>query len=202
MTVIRHATEEDMGAIYEIAAATGDAGADARHLHPNAQIIGDIFAIPYLKISPQLCFVLVSDNCTQGYCVGTNNTQAFEEAMATEWWPQLREKYQKPDPAQKANWTRDEHWRSRIHSTAGTPADLAERYPGHLHANISMDLRGKGCGAELVAAWLQAAGQEGVSAAHVGVDPRNKGGFAFWQKQGFRRLQGIDDGGLWLGRQL
>ncbi len=204
MTEIRNATEDDFRAVYEIAAATGDAGADVRHLHPelDLDIVGDIFAIPYLKFSPRLSFVLVSDNRIQGYCVGTGNTRAFEATLTSEWWPQVREKYEAPDPRKKARWGPGEHWRSQIHSAVNTPSELAALYPGHLHANLSEDARGTGLGAELVAVWLRAARKEGVSAAHVGVDPRNTRGFAFWQKQGFARLQGFDDGAQWMGRQL
>jgi ribosomal protein S18 acetylase RimI-like enzyme len=188
----------DREALRYIAVVTGDAGEDASSLHPDPGIVGDIYAVPYVDHAPSLCFVAEQNGQVSGYCVGAPDTQKYEEWLQANWWPELRDTYPLGAPTSNA----DASMRGLVHSPTQTPERLVHRFPAHLHLATLPEIRGQGVASRLVEFWMRAATAAGVRAAHVGVDPRNERGQAFWRTQGFVAQTGYDGSTVWMGRDL
>ena len=90
--------------MYDICVRTGNAGDDARPLYRNHQLLGEIWAGPYLELQPDLAFVAEDDAVVFGYVLGAADTRAFEAACEQKWWPPLRARY--PDPPADAELDR------------------------------------------------------------------------------------------------
>ena len=71
---IRPAAERDLDALYAIALATADAGADASRLYTDPKLIGHVHMAPYVVLQPDWCFVAEDENGVAGYVVGTPDT--------------------------------------------------------------------------------------------------------------------------------
>jgi GNAT superfamily N-acetyltransferase len=199
--MIRPATEGDADAITRIALLTGAAGEDATHLLVHGNLIAEVFALPYLTLSPSIALVAEEDGQVVGYAVGTPDSQAFDAAMARDWWPKLQVRY--PTPQNPKSDLEDWYY-SRIHLAEPLPAAIIARFPAHLHLNVDPSHQGRGVGRALVSAWLGLAQAMGVGAVHIGADPKNARGIAFWQASGFRpitRELGLAEG-AWFGQDL
>ncbi len=200
MATIRLASRNDREAINRIALVTGNAGEDASDLHENPNIVGDIYAAPYLEFAPDLSFALELGGQVLGYCVGTQDTRQFEMMLEENWWPGLRKAY--PKPKEVSDWSADDQFRNHIHAPPKTPNRVAGPFPGHLHLNLLKAARGIGAGRRLVETWVRKAEGLGVPAAHVGVDARNSRATEFWSHLSFSDLPDSCASTLWMGRNL
>ncbi len=63
-------------------------------------------------------------------------------------------------------------------------ADLAQRYPAHLHVNVSSDCRGQGVGEKLVGTFLADLRETGVPGVHLVTGNRVRNN-RFYTRQGF-----------------
>ena len=88
--VIRSFGSADLGALYRIALATGDAGTDASKLYRDPKLVGHIYAAPYAVLAPELALVIEDEQGVGGYGVGALCTRAFEELLEDSWWTALR----------------------------------------------------------------------------------------------------------------
>ncbi|MEP6147681.1 MAG: GNAT family N-acetyltransferase, partial [Nisaea sp.] len=64
----------------------------------------------------------------------------------------------------------------------------------------------QGIGTRLLERWFSVAREAGAERVHVGVNPGNTGGLAFWLRAGFERIN-LPEGGdsaraVWLGRPV
>lgn len=204
MVFIRPAREDDLDAIYGICLATGDSGRDASGLYSDPQLIGQIYAAPYLLLEPHLAFVVTDQDGVGGYVVGVEDTRSWENRLERNWWPPLRRRYVDPDESCRPRWTPDQCLAHLLHHPKADPAVVCEDYPAHLHMNVLPRLQGQGAGLALLESWVTAAVARGVRAAHVGVNPANARGARFWKRAGFAELQVPGERGdaLWLGRLL
>ncbi len=204
MTQIRPATLRDQDALYDIVLKTGLSGADAAPLYDDPQMLGHIYTAPYLTLAPDLVFVAEVDGQVAGYVCGVVDTRAFEAALETRWWPTLRTRYVAPDPARREEWTEDEARADWIHHPQATPAYVAASFPAHMHMNLMPQARGTGVGRRLFDCWLTAARRQGAYSVHIGANPQNSGGIAFWAAMGFERLRAPDghqdEATCWMGR--
>lgn len=168
--------------------------------------MGHIYVGPYAEIAPDLCFVAEDDLGVAGYIVGTVDTRPFEDRLEREWWPTLRVRYPDPGAQLQPDWDADTKRAHRIHHTAVIPDAVVAEYPGHLHMNLLPRLQRQGIGTRLLERWFETALKAGAGRVHVGVNPGNAGGLAFWQRAGFERivLPEADDSGraIWLGRPV
>jgi GNAT superfamily N-acetyltransferase len=149
----------DRAATYGICLKTGDGGQDATHLHGDPQLLGHVYAGPYLAHAPRYCFVVEDGAGVGGYIVGTAGTHAFEETLAREWWPPLRGRYR--DPGKLAR-TPDERMQRLIHKPQRTPSRIAAPYPAHLHIDLLPRLQGRGLGKRLLDCWRAAVGSRRI----------------------------------------
>ena len=58
---IRRYRETDLAAVYDICVRTADAGRDARGKYQSDDLMGDLFAGPYVFLEPEVAFVLDED---------------------------------------------------------------------------------------------------------------------------------------------
>lgn len=208
MTVrIRAYREADLPALYDISLRTGDGGGDATRLYRDPEIMGHVYVGPYAVLQPDLCLVAEDEDGVAGYVVGTANTRTFEARQEREWWPALRARYPDPGAAVNLGWDADTRRAHRIHHPQGViPDSVVLEHPGHLHMNLLPRLQRRGIGSRLLEEWYPLARRAGAVRVHVGVNPGNAGGLAFWQRAGFAPidLAADEDTGraLWLGRTV
>ena len=75
---IRAFAHPDRAALYEIALLTGTPEATRLGCTLTPACIGDIYAVPYAVLEPQLAFVAEDSRGVAGYIVGTADTRTFE----------------------------------------------------------------------------------------------------------------------------
>lgn len=202
---IRTAAYDDIPALNEVCLKTGDAGKDATHLYRDLNLIGLIYAVPYVAQVGSITCVAEVHNGIVGYAVGALDTQQFEHHLEMNWWPELRKRYAEPqgDPAK---WTPDDKRINFIHHPRPVPGDIVLAYPAHIHMNLLPQAQGRGIGSQLLASWVASATEKGVRAVHAGVSAANQAGLNFWTARGFEPLREDPHGGslgtIWCGRIL
>ncbi|MFC4427589.1 GNAT family N-acetyltransferase [Deinococcus navajonensis] len=201
MALIRSARPEDRAALYRICLETGDSGADATELYDDPEVIGHVYAGPYLAHAPEFAFVLEDEAGVGGYVIGVLDTAAFHDTLERHWWPALRQRY--PDPiAPAGERSRDEVMAHLIHHPPGPdPAVLAD-YPSHLHIDLLPRLQGGGHGRRLLMTLFEALREAGSPGVHLGVGGRNTNAQAFYRHLGFQPLRTLPGGGAVMGWRL
>ena len=200
--LVRTYDPSDRAAVYDICLRTGDDGGDATG-QVSAELMGDVWAGPYLAIEPATCFVAAEGGAVVGYVIGTPDTRRFEAACEAGWWPRLRRRYvaPQPDETDPRGWTLDERLRHLVHRPLHSPDDVVAGHPAHLHLNLLPVAEGRGVGRALLTEALGALAAQGAPGVHVGVSPTNARGLRFWSRSGFvpvRQDPGVD----WLGRPV
>ena len=186
---IRTATPVDRDALVDICLRTGDAGADATGLVDNGGLYGEIYAVPYLVLEPELAVVAALDGRVCGYVLGALLTPVFESRCQAEWWPSLRDRYPLPGDGTDV----DRRLIALVHTGFHTPTALTDRYPSHLHIDLLPELQGRGVGRQLIDELLRRLATAGSHGVHLGVDTRNTHAIGFYEHLGFRRHE-LDEG--------
>ena len=185
---IRDARPADLEALYRIALATGDSGADASHLHRDPKLVGHLYAAPYAVLAPEFALVVEDEAGVGGYILGALDTLEFEARLEAEWWPALRREYADPtgDPA---GWNLDQIRAFQIHHPRPPPTRITDPYPSHLHINLAPRLQGRGLGQALIDAWLARIAAAGSRGAHLGVSPVNHRAIRFYRAYGLEEFR-------------
>jgi ribosomal protein S18 acetylase RimI-like enzyme len=188
---IRRYLASDCADVYDVCVRTGAAGLDARGRYSTDDVLGDIYAGPYLHIAPEHAYVLDNGERVVGYIIGTPSTREFVAAYLTGWLPRLRGTYAPP---------------------AGTPASEEERkladmfgpehmlrpelapHPAHLHVNLLPDYQGAGYGRTLITTFLASVAAAGARSCHLTVRAANTGALRFYDKLGWRPIDVADPG--------
>ena len=76
---IRPYHASDFTSLYRICLKTGDSGKDASNLYSDPDLLGHIYAGPYVHFEPDLCFVTTQSDKPYGYILGTRDSQTFYE---------------------------------------------------------------------------------------------------------------------------
>ncbi|OWV77734.1 acetyltransferase [Rhizobium sp. R635] len=182
---LRPAVDADSEALFEICLKTADGGNDASAFYSDPHLPGYIWSVPYLKFAKDFAFVLVLDGRPVGYVVGVPDTARFDRDLEANWWPLVRRQIAGLTPARP----RDADVIERIHAPrSGTPW-LQDDYPAHLHINILPGLQASGWGRRMINTELEALKKHGVSAVHLGVDPKNERARGFYRHLGFSELE-------------
>lgn len=183
--ILRPAEPGDLQAVHDICVET----ATQRDL-ADLDLIGYVFADPYLALVPDLCFVIADADGVAGYTVGAVDTPEFYARWRAEWTPRFADRY--PKPAQETN-RRDSLVLSLHNPERFLPA-AARDYPSHLHINLDARARRQGWGTKLLAALfdrLRAGGSPGV---HLITSASNTRAIAFYHTLGFEVLDRPGDG--------
>ena len=180
--VLRPAQLADLPELLRICLQTGDSGKDATHLHNLPELVGDIYAAPYLLHQPKFAFVLMAGDEIVGYILGVVDTADFEKVLANNYWPQTKAKYaqigSQITPA-------DQGLLDDLAKQGFSDPTLIAKYPSHLHIDIVESHQSAGYGKVMLSNLLdelKAAGSKGI---HLHMSSKNDRARAFYKKFGF-----------------
>jgi ribosomal protein S18 acetylase RimI-like enzyme len=177
--ILRPAEPGDLKAVHDICVET----ATQRGLD-DLDLIGYVFADPYLALVPELCFVIEDADGVAGYTVGAVDTVDFYRRWRAEWTPRFADRY--PKPARET--TRHDSLVLSLHNPERfLPAALGE-YPSHLHINLDARARRQGWGTKLLAALFDAQREAGSPGVHLATGTDNARAIAFYHTLGFEVL--------------
>ena len=175
----------DRADIYDVCVRTGAAGEDATGKFQRPELLGDIYAGPYVEHEPGLAFVLEAGGRAVGYILGTADTKGFVEWYSSSWIPRFGDGYEEPkgSPA-----TPDEGLLVAFHHPERMLMLEAAQYPAHLHIDILAPYQGAGWGRRLIEAFLDAVAAAGAPAVHLAVAATNTRAQGFYRRLGFEQL--------------
>ncbi|WP_322411530.1 GNAT family N-acetyltransferase [Microbacterium invictum] len=175
----------DEPALAEICLRTADEGADATGMLGDDALWAELFVLPYVARHPDLAWVVETDDGhVAGYVVGTDDTAAFEEWFARDWWP--RSASREPRPAESVGRHAE---LLRYAASRGTgPHRYAEEYPAHLHIDLLPEVQGQGWGRRLVGSLVARLRERGTPGLHLVASAGNTGAVAFYRRLGFDPL--------------
>lgn len=208
---IRRVSASDASALSRICLLTGDAGTSAEHLHDFGELPGLVYAEPYARLPAGFGFVMVDPTKPQsdqvvGYILGTHDTRVFEQQAETLWYPSLRARYPNHDPpAHPEDPSRpvkdaDARYIRLLHSPQNAPSACVAFAPAHLHIDILPDYQRQGWGRRLIARAIECMREERLDRVWLGLDPRNEGARRFYERLGFRKIDGAE--GMCMGLQF
>jgi len=197
---IRRCEPRDEVGAYDVCLRTGDNGDDASHAFDDPKALGHIYVGPYLKLEPDLAFVLEDPQGVCGYALGALDSKKFYAAHRTRWLPELRQRCAEPagDPRQ---WTRTQKvYFEYYHPDIFLP-DPYEPYPSHLHIDLLPRAQGRGLGKEMMKVLLAELAARGSPGVHLGMGATNARAERFYRRLGFRELARVNDV-LYLGKRI
>jgi ribosomal protein S18 acetylase RimI-like enzyme len=183
---LRPYQDADRDALYEICHRTGLAGKDATGVIEDRRLLGDLFAVPYAELEPDLVTIADLDGEAVGYVVGTADTAAFEARCEAEWYPAKR--VERPEGS--GGDAIDALFIALFHNT-GHHADpeLLADYPAHFHIDLLPVLQGQGVGRRMLEAFCAAVVAKGAGGVHFGVNAANESALGFYRHLGFDELR-------------
>jgi GNAT superfamily N-acetyltransferase len=193
MPEIRPYRPADRRAVYDICVRTADAGEDARGRYSTDDLMGDLFAGPYLQLEPGLAFVVDDGGSPVGYVLGTADTAAFVRRYAAGY----RLPYPVPPPPPR---TPEQDMVALHHEPERMLVPGLDGYPAHLHIDLLPPFQGRGYGRRLIERFAGAVDAPGVHVAMLTANVRARG---FYDRLGFTVLPVPDPGPLtYLGRKI
>jgi ribosomal protein S18 acetylase RimI-like enzyme len=196
VTRIERAGIADMAGVYRACLRMGEAGEDATHLYRDPDLLGHVYAGPYVARGVGTQLVVVDETGVAGYLLSADDTLEFESWAESAWYPPLRARY-----PPLTDGSKDAAMIELIHAPERTPPELAADYPAHLHIDLMPQVRGQGLGRALIEQLLVELRERGIAGVHLGVDVANHNGIAFYEHLGFREV-GREPGGLLMGMRL
>jgi GNAT superfamily N-acetyltransferase len=209
---IRRYQPGDRDAVYDICVRTADAGGDARGQYSTDNLMGDLFAGPYVFLEPGFAYVLADGKPDRehdgedgggrpvGYVIGAPDTAAFARAYRERWIPRLAGRY--PVPPEPPGTAEEAMLALHYRPERLLWSELA-RYPAHLHIDLLPGYQGGGHGRRLIDTFCAAASQAGAKGVHVCVVSANTKALGFYEKIGFDYVEIDEPGGVaYLGRAV
>lgn len=193
---IRSFRPGDEAKVYEVCLRTGNAGADATLDYDDPELLGHVFAGPYVALASEFAFMLVDESdAVVGYALGTPDTAEFSRACEHAWWPGLRKRY--PEQPRRAS---DAALVRAIHHPWSPPEEILVDFPAHLHIDLLPEAQGAGHGRALMQALLGALADAGAPGVHVGVAGANVRAVGFYERLGFTTWSQRPDGRVMVKR--
>ncbi|KJL23903.1 Mycothiol acetyltransferase [Microbacterium azadirachtae] len=190
MARIRPFRSDDIDGLYDVCVKTADVGADATGMLEDDALWGDLFAVPYARRDPGLCWVVESDDGRViGYVVATDDTDAFAAWFQDEWWPSRQDRYRRSGASEPTAQDRFIAYGDRQ-----APGDdpIVREYPAHLHIDLLPETQGQGLGRRLIDTLLAELARRGVPALHLSMNAANAPAGAFYERLGFTQLASGD----------
>jgi ribosomal protein S18 acetylase RimI-like enzyme len=188
--VIRPYRDDDHAAVHEICIRTADAGQDAGPHYADPDVLPEIFAHPYVRLAPELAFVLDDGGRAVGYVLGTADTARFVRRFRAEWLPLVAGRFPAPDQEPR---TPDEVMRHLLHTPERMLVPELADYPAHLHIDLLPQWQGRGGGRALMTSFLRGLHAAGAERVHLGMVPSNTGAKAFYHRLGFHEIPVPDE---------
>jgi ribosomal protein S18 acetylase RimI-like enzyme len=190
---IRPYQPADLDAVYRVCLQTGRNGVDATPLYRDHKLLGHVHAAPYAVFEPSLAFMAEDAAGVGGYVLGVLDSLDFEARLERDWWPKLRAQYPEPPASVPADQRTPEQAKAYlIHHPWPTSAELASRYPSHLHINLVPRLQSGGHGRRLIGTLADELRRRGSRGVHLIVPPANERAIGFYRHVGFTQLPGTD----------
>src|SRR5262245_55864594 len=189
---IRPCEPRDEAVVYEVCLRTGDAGNDATPLHDDQRALGHIYVGPYMKLEPELAFVLEDQIGVCGYVLGAQDSVKFYHAYLNEWLPRIRAQHPEPtgDPVA---WTPTQKiYYEYYHPDIFYPQPI-NQYPSHMHIDLLLRAQGQGWGTRMVRTLLDELKRKGSPGVHLAMNAVNHRAYGFYQKQVFHELVRLRD---------
>lgn len=207
MSAIRAASPQDVPGVYRVCLETGASGQDATARFRNPDLLGHVYAGPYLAVQPRLAYVVADADGVGGYLLAAADTRAFETWAEAHWWPLLRRQYPlvSEDRASDAGYGRrnaaDGEVIRLLHFPPAAPDEVVAGHPAHLHIDLLPRVQGRGFGRALVEMLLDVLRTEGAAGVHLEVGPDNTDAIAFYRHLGFEHV--LDESGSrWMAMGL
>ncbi|CAG7621383.1 GNAT family N-acetyltransferase [Leucobacter soli] len=184
---VRPAQLQDLPGVYRVCLLADDPGWPGRDPERNPELLGHVYAGPYVAHDRGLCRVVVDAGGVAGYLLATADTDGFFAWLEAEWLPVLRAQYPEGSGAP------DDAWIVRaIHRPQRPPAELVDPFPAHLHIDLLPRARGRGLGRVLIDGLRTDLATAGVPGVHLGVGSDNANAIEFYRHLGFETF--ADDG--------
>ena len=197
VTTMRAGTVHDLPGAYRVCLLTAAAGGDASARHGDLDLLGHVWAGPYLAFPDAVSRVIHDERGVAGYCLAVPDTAFFEQWVERVWLPPLQARH----PLGSGTTPDDVALVERLHHPTRADAGLLATHPAHLHVDLLPRLQGQGWGRRVMAAVLEQLARVGATGVHLGVDEANTGAQAFYERLGFTQLAG-PPGARWYGRPL
>jgi ribosomal protein S18 acetylase RimI-like enzyme len=189
VSTIRRPNLSDLPGIYRVCRETGPASV-------NPDLLGHLYAGPYIVNEPELSRVVASDTGIEGYVLACSDTREFEGWCEAHWWPELRAQY----PIGGGHPL--DEWMTRLlHEPPHSPDVVVAAHPAHLHTDLLPSAQGRGLGRALIEWLCEELAERGVAGVHLGVSADNAGAIAFYQRLGFETVL-VEADTVWMGRLL
>ena len=197
---IRRCEPRDETAVYRVCLETGDNGKSAAHLYDDPFALGHIFVGPYMRLVPDLAFVLEDSQGICGYVLGALDSKNFYDAYLTRWLPEIHRTHPEPT-GDSSTWTQTQRvCHEYYHPDIWLPDPYAD-YPAHLHIDLMSRAQGHGLGGEMMKVLMSALIAKGSPGVHLGMGATNARAEHFYKKLGFHELARVGDV-LYLGKKL
>lgn len=184
-----------MAGVYRVCLLQGEVGEDATALYQDPDLLGHIYAGPYVARGIGTQLVLVDEAGIAGYLLSADDTLDFETWAETTWYPPLRARCPLRDDG-----SRDAELIRLIHEPERTPRELLGAYPAHLHIDLMPRTRGLGLGRTLIERLLSELRERGVAGVHLGVDVANANAIGFYRHLGFEPV--VEEPGVLIMAQV
>ena len=184
MATSRAGTLHDLPGVYRVCLLTGRSGQDAGPMHADPDLLGHVWAGPYLAFPGAVTRIVQDDAGVSGYCLAVPDTAAFEDWLEDAWLPPLRERH----PLGSGFTPADRAAVDRLHHPPRTDAAVLADHPAHLHVDLLPRLQGRGWGRRVMDEVLDGLAAAGAPGVHLGVDETNTGAIAFYERLGFGEL--------------
>lgn len=196
MSLIRTASPHDLPGVYRVCLQTGDSGRDATGRYRDPDLLGHVYAGPYVAGQPELALIVADADGVCGYLLAAEDTRTFERWQEEEWWPPLRAHYPIPDGD-----TPDAQLIRLVHAPPRAPDAVVAEYPAHLHMDLLERTRGQGIGRTLVERLIETLRERGSPGVHLDVAADNSNAIGFYRHVGFIAVQPTRDS-LYMGLHL
>lgn len=198
---LRHATAADHPDLCRVCLLTGDAGTDASAREDEPDLMGQVYAVPYQVLEPDLAFVVDSPEGVAGYLFGALDSPAFNARLARDWYPRLRRRVADPGP-DSGRWQGSDWVRHMIHRfDPAVPAPL-QAFPSHGHIDLLAPARGRGIGRRAIGHLERCLAERGSSGLFLDVHPQNRGAQAFYAKLGYAPVEIPGATSFFMAKQL
>jgi len=182
---LRQATANDHPALCMICLKTGDAGEDATSREDDPALMGQIYAVPYQVLEPDLAYVVDGADGVAGYLFGALDTETFNARLASDWYPALQGRVADPGPNRSA-WRNSDWARHAIHHPNLDLPDALAPYPSHGHIDLLPQARGRGIGRRCMRFLEQRLEAGGSTGLFLDVHRRNKNAQRFYAMLGYQ----------------
>jgi ribosomal protein S18 acetylase RimI-like enzyme len=194
---IRAPRFSDIPAVYRICFETGYSAEEVAERRPTPELLGHVYAGPYLRFAPEWCRVVTDVHGVAGYLLAVPSTAAFEQWAEQEWWPPLRAEHPQDVPELSPA---DVSVAALLASPHPSPVAIVADFPAHLHIDFLPRARGRGFARVLIDDLVDRLAAANVPGVHLGVSPGNANAIGLYAHLGFEELA-REDHVVWMGRR-